>query len=121
MSLPIRDLARDTQWLPGPVRLRQITPKLLICQIGVILNRNSRFHQVESAGTFAYRKFGTPCGCMVSRRDDPCLDNRILSYAADENGPQYLAYLTSLSYALRSDVTEDRSPPVVFCLAEGHS
>ena len=33
---------------------------------------------------------------LVSRRDDPCLDNN----AADENGPQYLGYLTSFSYAL---------------------
>ena len=54
---------------------------------------------------------------LVSRRDDPCLDNN----AADENGPQYLAYLTSFSYALRSDVTEDRSPPVGFWEAEGAS
>src|SRR5215468_415922 len=64
VSLPIRDLARDTQWLPGPVRLRRITPKPLIRQIGVILNRSSRFYHVDSAGTFAYRQLCSPRGCI---------------------------------------------------------
>jgi hypothetical protein len=55
---------------------------------------------------------------LVSRRDDPCLDNRILlmrqtKTAAVSRIPHFFFLRSAL------DVTEDRSPPVGFWEAEG--
>ena len=45
-------------------------PKLLICQIGIIFDRASRFHDVNSAGTFAEGQFRSPDGIQGGRQVD---------------------------------------------------
>ena len=60
MPLPIRDLARDPQRIPGAVRLRRIARELLVRQIGVVLDRAGRLHYVDPAGSFADRPAPPP-------------------------------------------------------------
>src|SRR5204863_9808771 len=58
--LPIQVFAHDTQRLTGAIGLRRITWILLVRQIGVIHKCSRRFHQVDSASTFALCQFRSP-------------------------------------------------------------
>ena len=60
VSLPIQVFAHDPQRLPGAIGLRGITWILLVRQIGVIHERAGRFHQVDSAWTFALCQLRSP-------------------------------------------------------------
>ena len=73
VSAPLRDLARDPQRLPGAVRPGRVTRELLVRQVGVVLDRAGRFHDVDPAGTFADRQLRPPDGrvqraCQVDVR-----------------------------------------------------
>src|SRR5947207_2305334 len=60
VSLPIQVFAHDPERLTGAIGLRGITRILLVCQIRVIHKRPRRFHQVDSAWTFALCQFRSP-------------------------------------------------------------
>src|SRR5688572_3374435 len=60
MPLPIRHLTADPKWIPRTVRLCWITRELLVRQIGVIFDRASRFYNINSTGSVAHGKFGSP-------------------------------------------------------------
>ena len=60
MSLPIQVFGDHPQRLPGAIRLRGITWKLLVRQIWVIHKRAGRFHQIDSARTFALCQLRSP-------------------------------------------------------------
>ena len=60
MSLPIQVLGHHPQRLPGAIRLRGITWELLVRQIWVIHKRAGRFHQIDSARTFALCQLRSP-------------------------------------------------------------
>jgi hypothetical protein len=52
--------AHDPQRRPGAIRPRGITWKLLVRQIGIIHKRAGRFHQIDSARTFALCELRSP-------------------------------------------------------------
>jgi hypothetical protein len=60
MSLPIQVFGDHLQRLPGAIRLRGITWKLLVRQIWVIHKRAGRFHQLDSARIFALCQLRSP-------------------------------------------------------------
>src|SRR5215831_14051478 len=57
---PLRNLARDTQWLPGAARHRGMARRVLVRQFGNVFNLADRLYYVDSAETFADRQLCRP-------------------------------------------------------------
>ena len=67
MPFPAQNLAHHPQRVAGPVGPRRVPRKLLVRQIGIVLEGAGRLHAVDSAWLVACRQFRAPYGRILCR------------------------------------------------------
>ena len=65
--LPVQNLVHYAQWVLSPIRSSWVSRKLLIRQIGIILNGTCRLNTINSTGFVARCQFRSPRGRIQCR------------------------------------------------------
>src|SRR5258708_12959386 len=117
MTPPGGDFALHLQRLPRTVGLRRIARELLVRQVGVVLDRAGRLHDVDPAGTFAESQLRSPgrrvegaCQIDIGRRSIQFAEVRALAHP-DQIPPLQVGLLPMEEPPYARDLPPAPAPP----------